>query len=106
MYKALTAVKLARRLTETGIPAVPVFWLATEDHDFDEVRVTSTFDNGHQTSTISLDSALATGGPVGSIVPAAYPNQALRQALDGFPHGGDVAGLVEDANLPRTVEDA
>src|SRR5689334_16499704 len=32
VYKALTAVKLARELTERGIPAVPVFWLATEDH--------------------------------------------------------------------------
>src|SRR5580700_4661596 len=30
IYKALTAIKLARRLAEDGIPAVPVFWLATE----------------------------------------------------------------------------
>ena len=37
IYKALTAVKLARELTAGGIPAVPVFWLATEDHDFAEV---------------------------------------------------------------------
>src|SRR6185437_16026278 len=37
IYKALTAVKLARELTAQGIAAVPVFWLATEDHDFAEV---------------------------------------------------------------------
>lgn len=36
LYKALTAVKLARQLTAAGIPAVPVFWMATEDHDLAE----------------------------------------------------------------------
>lgn len=40
-YKAATAVRLARQMTEdTGRPAVPVFWLAGEDHDFEEVRAT------------------------------------------------------------------
>ena len=37
VYKALTAVHLARELTAKGINAVPVFWLATEDHDLAEV---------------------------------------------------------------------
>ena len=36
LYKALTAVKLARQLTANGIPAAPVFWMATEDHDLAE----------------------------------------------------------------------
>src|SRR5581483_11689472 len=31
IFKALTAVKLARHLNETGIAAVPVFWVASED---------------------------------------------------------------------------
>ena len=43
-----TAVKLARQLTEQGIPAVPVFWLATEDHDFAEVNHCWVFDAGHR----------------------------------------------------------
>lgn len=38
VYKAATAVVCARSLEqETGVRAVPVFWLQTEDHDFDEV---------------------------------------------------------------------
>ncbi len=37
IYKALSAVKLAAYLKEQGIMAVPVFWAATEDHDFEEV---------------------------------------------------------------------
>ncbi len=39
LYKALTAVALARRLE--GLlerPVLPVFWVAAEDHDWEEVR--------------------------------------------------------------------
>jgi bacillithiol biosynthesis cysteine-adding enzyme BshC len=38
IYKALTAIRVARELTERGTNAVPVFWLATEDHDLAEVN--------------------------------------------------------------------
>ncbi|MGH9680110.1 MAG: bacillithiol biosynthesis protein BshC, partial [Candidatus Acidiferrales bacterium] len=38
VYKALTAIRAARELTEKGMDAVPVFWLATEDHDLAEVN--------------------------------------------------------------------
>lgn len=37
IYKALSAVKLTECLRGRGIKAVPVFWIATEDHDFLEV---------------------------------------------------------------------
>jgi bacillithiol biosynthesis cysteine-adding enzyme BshC len=38
IYKTLTAIKLARHITDNlNIPAVPVFWNASEDHDFQEV---------------------------------------------------------------------
>jgi bacillithiol biosynthesis cysteine-adding enzyme BshC len=36
-YKALTAVQWAKELTRRGTEAVPVFWLATEDHDLAEI---------------------------------------------------------------------
>ncbi|MCU1343279.1 MAG: hypothetical protein JWN92_2702 [Candidatus Acidoferrum typicum] len=38
VYKALTAIRLANELTAKGTNAVPVFWLATEDHDLAEVN--------------------------------------------------------------------
>ena len=39
IYKAVTAVKLARRVSEeTGVRAVPVFWMAADDHDFAEIN--------------------------------------------------------------------
>src|SRR5712692_1773415 len=38
LYKALTAIRVAREMTARGTSAVPVFWLASEDHDLDEVN--------------------------------------------------------------------
>jgi bacillithiol biosynthesis cysteine-adding enzyme BshC len=43
IYKALTAVRLSEWLSSEGLPSVPVFWLATEDHDFEEVAATFSF---------------------------------------------------------------
>lgn len=37
VYKALSAVRMAECLKGRGYKAVPVFWVATEDHDFEEV---------------------------------------------------------------------
>jgi len=38
IYKALTTIKLADFATQRGVDCVPVFWLATEDHDLAEVN--------------------------------------------------------------------
>src|SRR5215469_9171930 len=38
IYKALSAVKLANEAKKSGVDCVPVFWLATEDHDLEEVN--------------------------------------------------------------------
>ncbi len=40
-YKALTAVRCAEETTRHGTDAVPIFWLATEDHDLAEVNHSS-----------------------------------------------------------------
>lgn len=41
IYKALAAIKVAAELSRSGTAAVPVFWLATEDHDLAEVAHTT-----------------------------------------------------------------
>lgn len=38
LAKAATAVRKAQVATEAGVPHVPVFWMATGDHDLDEVN--------------------------------------------------------------------
>jgi bacillithiol synthase len=39
-YKALSAIRCAEEATRRGIDAVPIFWIATEDHDLAEVNHT------------------------------------------------------------------
>ena len=66
IYKALSAVQIAEELTRGGISAVPVFWMATEDHDVDEVRHTTWFDQG-KLVRFEMPAAAETGRPVGQI---------------------------------------
>src|SRR5712692_1333169 len=66
VYKALTAIRLAEELDEVGIPAVPIFWMATEDHDLDEVRHVTWFDSG-KLMRFELPADAAAGRPVGGV---------------------------------------
>jgi len=53
LHKALGAIKVAARLQEKrGAPVVPVFWVASDDHDFAEVRSTSVLDDAGQIHTL------------------------------------------------------
>ncbi|MBI3939411.1 MAG: bacillithiol biosynthesis cysteine-adding enzyme BshC [Acidobacteria bacterium] len=54
-YKAITAVLLARKLGEAGFNVVPVFWVASEDHDFEEIRRTSFADRDGNLHHFRLD---------------------------------------------------
>ncbi len=65
-YKALSAIQAAHELSEKGIPAVPVFWMATEDHDVDEVRHVSWFHEG-ELLEFSLPKHAEADVPVGRI---------------------------------------
>ena len=67
VYKALSAVKLADEARSLGMNCVPVFWLATEDHDFEEVnQVQILAPDGHLERLASPTSG-AKDAPVGSI---------------------------------------
>lgn len=37
-HKILSAIALSNRLRESGIDAIPVYWMASEDHDFEEIN--------------------------------------------------------------------
>jgi bacillithiol synthase len=48
IHKALTVIKLAQCLRDQGVEAAPVFWVASEDHDYDEVNHCRVIDrDGH-----------------------------------------------------------
>ncbi|HEX4769665.1 MAG TPA: bacillithiol biosynthesis cysteine-adding enzyme BshC [Bryobacteraceae bacterium] len=99
IFKALTAVKLAEHLTSRGIPAVPIFWLATEDHDLAEVDHAWVFD--HNSTPRKLTAAAASsGGPVGELGPTDIPISELRESLGSLPYADAVVNLVETAYRP------
>jgi bacillithiol synthase len=71
IFKALTAVKLAETATAAGVDCVPIFWLATEDHDLAEVnQVALLSDQGLQSFSLegrALESTVVTDAPVGTV---------------------------------------
>src|SRR6266404_1145194 len=85
VYKALTAARLAAELTARGTPAVPVFWLATEDHDFAEVNHAWVFDKDNRPVTISVNGSGESERPVGIIPIAEPPVEQLLDILKAFP---------------------
>ena len=67
MYKALTAVKLAEEATAGGVDAVPIFWLATYDHDLAEVNHISLPGSEGALQTLTTPSHAAAGAPVSAV---------------------------------------
>jgi len=67
IYKALTAVKLAEQANAAGVDCVPVFWLATYDHDLAEVNHVSLPGPEGKLQTLTTSSQGVPGGPVGNV---------------------------------------
>jgi len=68
IHKAITVIKLAACLREQGVEAVPVFWIASEDHDFEEVNHCKLVDREGQLKTIQCEpGGRKEEAPVGSI---------------------------------------
>lgn len=92
LAKALSAVAWARRLASDGIDAVPVFWMATHDHDLDEVRTVARLDATPLTLELAADGASVGRRPLGPRIDALLqawfaamphaPSAALRQAIE------------------------
>lgn len=81
VYKALTAIQIAEELTRGGLDAVPVFWMATEDHDLEEVRHTSWFDSG-KLIRFELPDGNEEEKPVGRIPLGADGTRLAQEAAD------------------------
>ncbi len=90
VFKALTAAKHAATLRERGIPAVAVFWLATEDHDLAEVDHAWLFDAAGKPSRAEGGAVAKESAPVGSAKLPAGVTDALRTAVAAMPEGEDV----------------
>ncbi|HEX3015810.1 MAG TPA: bacillithiol biosynthesis cysteine-adding enzyme BshC [Desulfobacteria bacterium] len=55
VYKALTAIQLAKKASaELGVPVIPLFWIASEDHDFGEINHVQVADREGQPHKVTL----------------------------------------------------
>lgn len=107
LYKALAAVKLAAHLAAHGVPAVPIFWLATEDHDLAEINHVWLFDSGQHPFSVQADGENKLQMPVGNLEAGSLPLEPLNGNLHEFPFGGAVAAMIADAYRPgRTYGEA
>lgn len=67
IYKALTTVKLAEEATAGGAESIPVFWLATYDHDLAEVNHVSVPGNDGALQSFTTPSHSVPGAQVSEV---------------------------------------
>jgi bacillithiol biosynthesis cysteine-adding enzyme BshC len=104
IYKALSAVKLAGCLTQRNTKAVPVFWIATEDHDFPEVAKAEFIGRDCKLAYVEVSQDLhQEGQPVGRVVIDSSIDAVVTQLLERLPSSEftpDLEALVRDAWRP------
>jgi len=67
VLKAISALQMAEELTAQGTAAIPVFWLATEDHDLEEIA-SVTIANGCELEKLTATEKTSSDAPVGPML--------------------------------------
>jgi bacillithiol synthase len=79
ILKAATAIRKAKDASISGTPHVPIFWLATEDHDLAEADHV-TLPNRHQLTTLRLATDPVKGAAVGGLTLGTNVEHLVAQA--------------------------
>ncbi len=102
IYKALTTLSLARALeAELGRPVLPLFWVASDDHDWAEADHTYAIDSANELRLVRVADP---GAEERSIHRVGFSNQldvALAEFLQVLPNtdfSDDYIKLLRDAN--------
>src|ERR1700723_1993442 len=99
IFKALTAVKLADHATAAGIDCVPVFWLATEDHDLAEVNQISIPGSDGALQKLTAATQGSPNAPVGT-VRFGPEIQAVGEEATGLSGPSEISDCLADAYRP------
>jgi len=87
IYKALSAVKFAEDLQKQNIKAVSVFWIAEEDHDFNEVSKTFNLDKeGKLVKSENIPRSYRKNVPVGLVKLDETINDTIENLFINLPH--------------------
>jgi bacillithiol biosynthesis cysteine-adding enzyme BshC len=105
IYKALSAIKLAECLTQRGVNAVPVFWIASEDHDFAEVATVEFINRDCGLSQASVSTAIHYDGtPVGHVRNDESVRGVIEALLPSLPQTeftAELRSLLHDSYAPQ-----
>jgi uncharacterized protein YllA (UPF0747 family) len=103
ILKAITAIKIAARLEQAGIKAVPVFWVAAEDHDFAEIESTWILNRNSELCKVRVDLSGEEPAPAGWLKFRDDVRIAIASCLDNLPHSEftpDLKTLLESSYQP------
>lgn len=85
IFKAVSAINIAAELSRNGVKAVPIFWVASEDHDIDEAATTFLLSkNGVDEVSYRPKNAIY-NHPVGSMVVDAGIASAVNTFFEVLP---------------------
>jgi len=98
LLKALTALRLADEIAERHrVPTVAVFWVEAEDHDWDEVRSCTVYDERLEPQTISLPPRPpGDPAPVSRITLDSSIESAIESLAGALPPTEFTQALLED----------
>jgi bacillithiol biosynthesis cysteine-adding enzyme BshC len=82
LFKAASVLALAKQVESSGVPCVPIFWMATEDHDLAEVNQSLLLTNDFQLAPFTLPTDAKPDLPVANIRFAAGTNELVAQAAE------------------------
>jgi bacillithiol biosynthesis cysteine-adding enzyme BshC len=99
IFKALTAIKLADQATRSGVDCVPVFWLATEDHDLAEVNQVSIPGPDGSLQKLTAPAEGLSNAPVGT-VSFGSEIDAVVEAASGLLGPGEISDFLREAYRP------
>lgn len=97
IYKSLTTLHLAAKLSTDEIPVVPVFWLADEDHDLDEIDH-CLLPGKDGVARIEYPRGFDSQGPTGALIVDSDSQRALselRTHLSDLPYAESILNDIE-----------
>jgi bacillithiol biosynthesis cysteine-adding enzyme BshC len=80
LFKAASILALAKQVEQAGVECVPVFWMASEDHDLDEVNQALLLTHDFQLAPFTAKTAGVAGAPVAHLRFAEGTNEIVAEA--------------------------